>query len=100
MLMKSSWVRTGSARFLLFCLGATDVVCLPRVARESHQLLVLLVAMMNRAYAAPLIAVQANRALTQGCHAVLAVCTDAQPAADEFRAAVSDNADAQSTVDA
>ena len=53
---------------------------------------------VHAVYAAPLTAVQANRAWTQGCHVFFAVCTDAQPAADAFCAAVSGNADAQSTV--
>ncbi len=43
------------------------------------------------AYAAPETAVQASRALAHGCHAFLAVYTDAQPTADASCAAVSDS---------
>ena len=36
MLMKSSWEMIGSAGIRLLCLGATNAVCLPRVAQESR----------------------------------------------------------------
>ena len=46
------------------------------------------------AYAAPITAVQAGKAMASGCRAFLAVCTDAQPVADASCAAVNSDTDA------